>query len=99
MRAELKVDLKLPGRNAIPTCETLSRVQVSQGPDGKGGCWEGLKLAVSVKRDPGREETKRGERMLPGSRCERNGAAKEKAFRVQWRARDFPHPQLQVVKW
>lgn len=53
MRAELKVDLKLPGRNAIPTCETLSRVQVSQGPDGKGGCWEGLK---------GREETKRGKK-------------------------------------
>lgn len=80
MRAELKVDLKLPGRNAIPTCETLSRVQVSQGPDGKGGCWEGLKLAVSVKRDPGREETKRGKKDASRKLVREEGGSKREGI-------------------
>lgn len=46
--------------DVTPTCEIPSRVQVSHGPDGEGGCWKGFKSGVSVKHAPQRKETGKG---------------------------------------
>lgn len=58
----------------IPMCETLSRVQVSHGPEDNGGCWKGFTMADSVKCAPAREETKKGKKIQVG---EEEGSKRE----------------------